>query len=109
MMILADAPHYRIRIDAASGEPIEVQGAIYGGGDAAITLIHGLTPLEVATRGKVVSGMVQSVDASMQVMVDVLAENADSTLRRVMAARARTVLLGDNLVRGTSKFIRGAP
>lgn len=102
--------HYRIRIGPAVGDaPIAVHGAIYGGDDGAMTLFDGLTPLDVEASGSVLSGMVQAVDRDTHVRVDVFAAAADEEPHCVMGAKAHTVLLGDNLLRGTSTFIRGAP
>jgi hypothetical protein len=112
MTTRSDPPeHFTIRVTAPdpSGQPIAVRAAVYGSGTAAVELITGLTPLEVATTGHVLSGMVQAVDATSQVMVDVFTASPEAAPKRLMAARARTVLLGDHLTRDAGHFIRGAP
>ncbi|MEP6494687.1 MAG: hypothetical protein ABJF01_18520 [bacterium] len=102
---------YTIRIAAgdSSEKSIAVQGAIYGAGEASIKVISGFTPLELATSGGVVCGMVQAVDTGAQVMVDVFSGHPSAELRLLMRGRARTVLLGEQLTQTSGRFIRGAP
>ncbi|MGE5105637.1 MAG: hypothetical protein ACM3NZ_12870 [Betaproteobacteria bacterium] len=112
MAVQLDSPeHFTIRVSTAdpSAQPVAVRAAIYGSGTGAVELIDGLTPLQVETTGHVLSGMVQAVDSSTQVMVDVFTANRDADPRLLMRARARTVLLGDHLTRDAGHFIRGAP
>ena len=106
-----DVPrHFTIRVYTPdpSGRPIDVRAAVYGSGTGTIELISGVTPLEVATTGHTLMGMVQAVDTTTQVMVDVFTNTHDASPQLLMRARSRTVLLGDQLLRGTGCFIRGA-
>jgi hypothetical protein len=112
MAVQPDSPeHFTIRVSTPdpSGRPIAVRAAVYGSGIGAVELINGLTPLEVATTGHVLSGMVQAVDSAAQVMVDVFTTNHDADPKLLMRARARTVVLGDHVTRDAGHFIRGAP
>ena len=105
------ARRFTIRVSTpdSSGQPIAVRAAVYASGTGAVELIDRVTPFEVAAWGDVLSGMVQAVDATAQIMVDVLTTTHDADPQLMMRARARTVLLGDHLTRGTGHFIRGAP
>jgi len=112
MVVHLDPPtHFTIRVSTPdpSGQPIAVRAAVYGSGTGAVDLIDGFTPFEIATTGHVLSGMVQAVDSATQVMVDVFTTTTDADPKLLMRARARTVLLGNQLIREAGHFIRGAP
>lgn len=94
-----------ITSSGAGAPALQVRGALYGSGSSTIEIIDGLTPVEVPIQGPVVSGMVQAVDVSSRIRVDVL-EQQDDESRPLMGACARTVLLGEQLRAG--RFIRGA-
>jgi hypothetical protein len=84
---------------------LQVRAALYGSGSSTIEIVDGLTPVEVRIEGPIVSGMIQAVDVSKRVRVDVI-EQQDDESRPLMGACARTVLLGEQLRAG--RFIRGA-
>ena len=112
MAVQQDSPkRFTIRVSTPdpAGQPLAVRAAVYGSGAGVVNLISGLTPLEVTTTGHVLSGMVQAADSAAQVMVDVFTDSHDADPKLLMRARARTVLLGDHLMRDAGHFIRGAP
>jgi hypothetical protein len=106
-MISSSRSDLRILITSSGiGAPaIRVRGALYGSGSSTIEIIDGLTPVEVPIQGPVVSGMIQAVNVTSRIWVNVL-EQQDNESRPLMGACARTVLLGEQLRAG--RFIRGA-
>jgi hypothetical protein len=87
-----------------------VIGAVYLSGEtASVRLIDQPTPFEVSGPASIVSGMLQASNPSERIFVQVLyAEGADDP-RPVTTARGRTILLGEHLLRDSSRFIRTAP
>ena len=108
---LHSARRFTIRVSTpdSSGHPIAVRAAVYASGTTAVELVERVTPFEMNATGKVLSGMMQAVDATAQIKVDVLATTGDADPELMMSARARTVLLGDHLTRDVGHFIRAAP
>ena len=99
----------RVSTPDPSGNPIAVRAAVYASDTTAVELIDRVTPFEVNAIGKVLCGMMQAVDATALIRVDVLATTGDAEPELMMSARARTVLLGNHLTREVGHFIRGAP
>jgi hypothetical protein len=87
-----------------------VVGAVYlSGNPAGVHLVTQPTPFEVSGPAQIVSGMLQAADPTQQILVEVLRGDGQQDPGRVTMARARTVLLGEQLLRESSRFIRGAP
>lgn len=102
------AEHFTIRVSAdnQSQGQVAIRGAVYGSGTRTVQVIDGMTPFELETRGPVLSGMVQAIDPSAPVRVEVFSTDGDVVARCIMGARGRTVLLGEKLSQG--RFIRTA-
>jgi len=87
-----------------------ITGALYiGGADSSLRLVNEAAPFELSGTGRVISGMFRSPSADNRVRVEVLASDSDTTPMPALAAVGRTVLLGDHLAQGLSRFIRTAP
>lgn len=102
--------HYTIRVTARQPDTeTSFVGAIYLAGDGGdLQLLDERTPFEVSGSANLVSGMIQACDPTEQVHVEVLCAEGGEDPKRVTMARGRTILLGERLVRGTSRFIRTA-
>jgi hypothetical protein len=102
---------YLIRV--SSDRPEErsvVTGALYIGGEASsLQLVDQPAPFELSGTGRVVSGMFRSSVDSNRVHVKVLASDSEAPPQLAKMAVGRTVLLGEELARGTSLFVRTAP
>lgn len=97
---------YEIRIRAHDGAEVHVRGAMYLGGEGTdVTLVDQLTPLDVVGQASLVSGIVQAVEPGVRLNVEVLAAEPEETMRVVMGATGRTILLGDERPR-ERRFIR---
>ena len=102
---------YVIRVSSDHPEDRSpVTGALYIGGESSsMQLVNEPAPFELTGAGRVVSGMFRSAIATNRVHVEVLASDSEAPPQRAMMAVGRTVLLGDQLLRGTSRFVRTAP
>lgn len=87
------------------GARTAVVGAIYlSGVDAGVQLVDQATPFEVSGPALIVSGMLQASNPAERISVEVLHAEGDDEVQRVTMARGRTVLLGERLLRGSSRF-----
>ena len=97
---------YEIRIRTPTGGEAHVRGAVFLNGDADVTLVDQLTPIDVKGHASLVSGIVQAAEPTGRVYVEMLAADEDGSMRKLMTASGRTVLLGDEEPRDRSRFIR---
>jgi hypothetical protein len=103
---------YTIRVTSARpGTEIPVVGAVYfGGSEGDLRILRENTPFEVPAPARVVGGMLRTMSVDAPVLVEILrAEESTIPPERVSMARGRTVLLGEQLTHGVSRFIRTAP
>ena len=104
---------YTLRVSAADTDhEVPVRGAVLmSGREPSVTLVDQLTPFELSAPGPMVSGILQTIDEDGEagLHVELLRRGGrDRDDRVVMAARARTVLLGEGVMQQVPRYIRGA-
>jgi hypothetical protein len=101
---------YTIRVAGVENTHTTVVGAIYlSGTSAGVHFVDQATPFEVSGPASIVSGMLRASNPAEHILVEVLCAEGATALERVTMARGRTILLGEKLVRDTTRFIRAAP
>ena len=104
---------YTLRVRAVDTDhEVPVRGAVLMSGHRpSVMLVDQLTPFELSAPGPMVSGILQTIDEDDDagLHVELLRHGGrDRHDRVVMAASARTVLLGEGVIQQVPRFIRGA-